>query len=66
MSNWIVDIEYMTVRHVKEKLYSQIKYKNGNIYHYWNGGWAKCVDAITDEYLKQRELEVERILLEGR
>lgn len=72
MSNWIIDIEYMIVRHISESSNNnmKIKYENGDVYYCWyleaTECWSKCVPEIRDEYLKQRELEAERILLEGR
>ena len=70
MSNWRIDIESMTCHNIYVGDTFKIKYveEEDAVYYYWESGsrssWDKCVPQIRDEYLKQRELEVNKILLE--
>lgn len=69
MSNWIIDIDNMILRHKNDKLTRKIKYDphKNMVYYYWQDGkwdgWDTCVPEIIDEYLKQANKRAEEILL---
>ena len=70
MSNWVVNIEHMLLVNVGRMRVNKIKYveEKDMVYHYWNDGkydgWCECIPEIIAEYKKQRDIVVERLLLE--
>lgn len=67
-SNWIVDIERMTCTLRGTGKVYKIKYVEERnrvcCYNEKDDKWYICTDDIRDEYLKQRALMVDKILLE--
>lgn len=69
-SNWIVNIEHMIMVNIAKMRVHDIAYVEEVdvlFYHWKNGkheGWDECVLEVKDEYLRQRDIEVDRIILE--
>lgn len=71
---WIVDIDNMVCISDDEigKRYGWFKImyveEEDAVYSYWevgkHNGWSKCVSEIRAAYLRAREIEAERVLLE--
>ena len=58
----LVNIAHMHVMNIK---YTP---EENMVYYYWesgdHNGWGACVPEIIEEYLKQADIESERVLLE--